>query len=534
METTPRPAAAASLLALLLVSALAPPLSADNYPRQPGVDVQSYVFRVTLSDDTDEIVGETTVDVRFVQDGLPSFSLDLASPAGGKGMTVSSVASGGAALEFTHRDDRLLIRLPAPAKAGERRAFTIEYRGVPAGGLNIGANRYGERTFFSANWPDLAHQWLPTIDHPYDKAASEFLVVAPAKYQVVANGRLVEAIGLGGGRRLTHWKESVPIAAWLNNIGVARFAVRHFGAAAGVPLDTWVFRQDRRHGVAAIEAATRKAVEFFSARIGPYPYEKLADVEAAGFEGGMEHASEIFLGQRIVAGHPGLSIMAHEAAHQWFGDSVTESDWDDVWLSEGFATYFALLASERYDGRDAFVAGLKRSRATVFQAERRQPGVAVVQTGPWKGIPSPIVYQKGAWTLHMLRAQIGDDKFWAGIREYYRRYRDANASTADFRKVIEQTSGADLAWFFDQWLTRPGSPVVEGAWKYNAAAKQIELDLTQTQPGDAYRLPIQVGLSTVEMTSKHQRFQIPAPKEPRTVTLDPNTWLLINANLVKQ
>jgi len=134
METSHRPRAAALLPFALILA----PLSADNYPRQPGVDVQAYVFRVTLSDDTDAIVGETTVDVRFVQDGLQSFALDLASPAGGKGMTVSSVTSGGAAMQFTHRGDRLVIRLPAPAKAGERAAFTIRYRGVPAGGLNIG------------------------------------------------------------------------------------------------------------------------------------------------------------------------------------------------------------------------------------------------------------------------------------------------------------------------------------------------------------------------------------------------------------
>jgi aminopeptidase N len=531
-----RPAIAASLFALL---SLAPPLSADDYPRQPGVDVQSYTFRITLSDDTDEIVGETTVDVRFVQDDLPSLSLDLASPAAGKGMTVSSVTSEGAAVPFTHRNGRLLIRLPAPAKAGEHRAFTIQYRGVPAGGLNIGRNRYGERTFFSANWPDLAHQWLPTIDHPYDKAASEFLVTAPAKYQVVANGRLQETIDLGDGRRLTHWKESVPIATWLDDIGVAQFAVRHFGEAAGVPLETWVFHQDRDNAIAIFEAATRQAIEFFSERIGPYPYEKLADVEAAGFEGGMEHASEIFFGQRTLTNRSSPSLVAHETAHQWFGDSVTESDWDDVWLSEGFATYFALLDAEREDGREAFVAGLKRSRETVFQTEQRQPGVAVIQTRPWKGIPSPIVYQKGAWTLHMLRGQIGDEKFWEGIREYCRRYRDGNASTADFRNVMEETAGADLGWFFDQWLTRPGSPVVEGAWTYRTDAKQIAVDLSQTQPGDAFRLPIQVAIApekivNIEMTAKRQRFEIAVDKEPSAVTLDPNTWLLMDAKFAKR
>ncbi len=119
----------------------------------------------------------------------------------------------------------------------------------------------------------------------------------------------------------------------------------------------------------------------------------------------MEHASEIFFGQRSVNGRPALGLVAHETAHQWFGDSVTEKDWDDVWLSEGFATYFASLTTEHYQGRDAFVAEMKRSRASIFNTEKRMPGVAVVQDKPWKGIPNGIVYQKGGWSAaHAARA----------------------------------------------------------------------------------------------------------------------------------
>ena len=198
---------------------------ADTYQRQPGVDVQHYVFRVNLSDESDEIAGETTVTVRFVKDGLTQFWLDLASAAGGKGMTVSEVTSAGGPVAHTHQSDRLTLNLFPPSNAGELRSFTVKYRGIAANGLKIVANKFGERCFFSANWPDLAHQWLPTIDHPSDKATSEFVVTAPAKYQVVANGLIQETIDLGNGRRQTHWKQSAPIASWLDNIGVAQFAV---------------------------------------------------------------------------------------------------------------------------------------------------------------------------------------------------------------------------------------------------------------------------------------------------------------------
>jgi aminopeptidase N len=508
---------------------------ADTYPRQPGVDVQHYIFRVGLSDDTDEITGETTVAIRFLRDGVSQFTLDLASSASGKGMTVTEASPG----QYRHAADRLVITLAAPPKAGDLREFTVKYRGIPADGLKILKNKYGERCFFSANWPDLAHQWLPTVDHPYDKATSEFLVTAPARYQVVANGVLVEEIDLGDGRRLTHWKQSVPIATWLNCIGVAQFASRRFGKAAGVPLETWVYHQDRDPGITTFEEPMRQAIEFYNSQIGRYPYERLAGVESAGNGGGMEHATAVFYGQATVTGRPAFGLVAHEVAHQWWGDSVTEKDWDDVWLSEGFATYFALLATEHYLGRDAFVAGLKRSRNMIFNTEKRLPGVAVVQDKPWKGIPNGIVYQKGGWALHMLRGQTGTPKFWAGIREYYRRYRDRNASTEDFRKVMEEVSGADLGWFFKQWLYRPGSPVVEGAWTYEPQSKKVAIDLAQKQAGDAYRLPLEIvitgsGAARIEMTGKQQHFEIACDREPSAVELDPDAWVLMDARFAKR
>jgi len=304
------------------------------------------------------------------------------------------------------------------------------------------------------------------------------------------------------------------------------------------------FHQDRDAGAAAFEEPTRQAIEFYSDRVGPYPYEKLADVEAAGMGGGMEHASAIFYGERTLGNRPAFGLVAHEAAHQWFGDSVTEKDWDDVWLSEGFATYLALLCTEHYQGRDAFVAGLKRSRDGIFGAEKKLPGVAVVQDKPWEGIPNSIVYQKGAWTLHMLRGQIGTEKFWAGIREYYRRFRDRNASTADFRAVMEEVSGADLGWFFQQWLYRAGTPGLEGGWRYNPESRKIEIELAQMQPGDAYRLPLEVAVGSagaaeakiekIEMTARQQQFEIASEQQPSSVDLDPNTWILMEARLARK
>jgi aminopeptidase N len=269
-------------------------------------------------------------------------------------------------------------------------------------------------------------------------------------------------------------------------------------------------------------------------------------VEAPGLSGATEYASVIFYGESTMPNHAASGLVAHQVAHQWFGDSVTEKDWDDLWLSEGFAAYFALLFTEHYEGRDAFVAGLKRARDAVFRAEKQFPNDAVIQdglAGPSQA-PNPLVSQKGAWALHMLRGQVGTERFWTGIREYYRRFRDANASTEDFRRVMEAASGADLGWFFAQWLRRPGSPVVDGSWRYNPVTRKVEVSLAETHGGDAYRLPMEVSLAPagagparlerIEMTDKRQRFELAAAEEPASVTLDPNTWLLMDAHLVKK
>ena len=513
---------------LSLAAALA---VADTYPRQPGIDVEHYIFRLALSDARDEIRGETTVTVRFRAAGVSEFVLDLASPENGKGMTVDSVDA-----PFRHQSGRLTIQV-APSDAGARRNFTVKYHGVPAAGLRIGLNKYKDRTFFGESWPHLARHWLPTVDHPYDKATSEFIVTMPVKYRVVANGLLQEERELGDGNRLTHWRQSVPIASWLNTIGVAEFSTHHAGRVRNVPLETWVFRQDAARGPAVFEQTSRRALEFFSDRIGPYPYEKLANVQAVGFSGGVENASAIYYEEDFVGGKRAEApLIAHEIAHQWFGDSVTESDWDDVWLSEGFATYFALLYAEHYEGRDAFVAGLKQARKAVIKAEAKLPGQPIIHRNladPGK-VLNALVYQKAALVLHLLRGIVGTENFWAAIRTYYARHRDGNSTTAAFRQAMEEQSGQDLAWFFEQWLYRAGSPAVRFAWRYEGARKRVIVELEQTQPDHTFRLPIEISLDgrveKLDMTTKRQRFEFAAGKTPSVVLLDPNSWMLLESS----
>ena len=541
------------LAALAAAVALATPwpAAADTYPRQPGVDIQHYVFRLTLTDASDEIQGDATVDVRFVQSGVAAFELDLVNAAGrtdGRGMTVTGVTSDGAPVAFTHAGDRLRLMLAAPPETGAQRRFRIAYHGTPATGLLIGPNRHGDRTFFSDDWPDKARNWLPTIDHVSDKATCEFLVTAPAHYQVVSNGRLVEETDLPGDRRLTHWRESVPLAPWLYMLGVARFAVQQVDEYEGRPIQTWVYPQDRDTGFRDFASPTRQVLEFFGSRIGPFAYEKLANVQSRAVSGGMEAATAISYGENLVTGDRGArlrNVVIHELAHQWWGDAVTERDWDDVWLSEGFATYFTLLFIEHADGRDAFLAGLADSQDRVRAFDEKNPDYRIVHDdlADMRQVTTGQIYQKGSWTLHMLRGMVGDEVFWAGIRAYYRRYRGANASTDDFRRAMEEASGQPLDWFFRQWLHRGGYPKVQGSWRYDAAAQTVEIELAQTQAADPFDLPIEIGLDTggraaaierVRLNERRQRFTIHAAAEPRAVTLDPHRWVLMDATFVRR
>jgi aminopeptidase N len=524
---------------------------ADTYPRQPGLDVAHYVFELELSDETDRIEGRTTVHLRIRGDRVSEVGLDLVHPPDGapdRGMTVIGVTDGDSPLPWEHSDHRLRITLEPEGRRDERRQVVVRYRGVPADGLIIGPNDHGDRTFFSDNWPDEARHWLPVIDHPYDKATSEMVVTAPGHYQVVSNGLLVEETDNEDGTRRTHWRQSVPISPWLYVLGVARFAVEHRPAWRGIPIQTWVYPQDRETGFATFAEPTVQVLDFMAHRAGPYPYEKLAQVQSNSVRGGMESASAIFYGPTSAAGdRPGRwrNVIIHEIAHQWFGNSVTEDDWDHVWLSEGFATYFTHLFIEHSEGRDAFVARLRDDKDVIRSFDEEQPDYRIVHdelADMRRVVTQPGTYKKGAWVLHMLRGVVGDEAFWSGIRDYYARYRDANASTADFRRVMEDAHGGALDWFFDQWLTRGGMMEVEGTWAWEAGTLRLEVE--QAQAAAPFRMPIEVGIDvagephrrveTIEVRGRKQSFTLPLEAQPRSVVLDPRRFVLMDVDFVRR
>lgn len=525
------------LLGLLFVSSAG---ADDRYPRNKDIDIQRYRFLLELNDQNDVMQAQAQISVKFLAPAT-GFSLDLANKnTDGKGMEVLAVSLNEQAQSFTHQADRLKIDLKEAAKAGDTKVFHIQYRGEPASGLNISKNKYGDRVFFADNWPNHGHQWLPTIDHPSDKAAVEFVVIAPAHYNVIANGLKMEESYIDAHRKLTHWKEDEPLAVKVMVIGVAKFAMQESAKLNDVAITSWVFPQNRTEGFRDYAVAINP-LTFFQQKIGPYPYKKLANVQSKTRFGGLENANTIFYFENSVTGKGEQEgLVAHEIAHQWFGNSATENDWHHVWLSEGFATYFTNLYLEHTYGRDRFLRQQLADREKIIRYHQKvwRPIVDTDIQDP-KNVLSPNTYEKGGWVLHMLRQDLGDEIFWQGIRAYYAKFAGKNAMSEDFQAAMEQASGKDLKGFFQQWLYQAGYPKLSGTWSYDKVSHEVVLQLEQTGK-DLFQFPLELALQsadgklqmqTIQVSKAQETYKLKAGTVPKFISLDPNVRLLFEGKV---
>jgi aminopeptidase N len=526
-KATKRARPLCALLALLCFFSHA--RARDDYARHPELDALRYLIRVRFDDASDRIDASAEIAFAVKSEGVREVPLDF------DGMQVSGVEENGRPTTFTHEGGRLRVALASTYRAGDLLTVTVRYAGSPTDGLFFKRNKFGSRTVFADNWPNRAHFWFPSIDHPYDKARVEFFVTAPARYDVVANGALVETTSQQDGTRLTHWREDVPVPVYCMVFGATEFSFTDAGAWNGVRLSYYLYPKDRDKGVRDYGRALRM-LEFYANVVGPFPYEKLALVQSSTRFGGMENSSSIFFDEKAYDGTGRLEgTVAHEMAHQWFGDSVTEADWHHLWLSEGFATYFAALFFEHAEGRERFLRIMRESK------ERYLKDAAAVARPVYDPAIKDLFkllnrnnYEKCAWVLHMLRHVLGDEKFFAGIGDYYRSFRERNADTEDFRRMMELHAGRPLDWFFRQWIYEPGYPVYDPAWHWDEAAKEFRLRVRQTQAGAAFRMPMDVEFrtgdsarrETVEVAGRDERFSFKLERRPESVALDPDEWVL--------
>ncbi len=520
------------------------PPGPGDYPG--NFDVLHYDLELALTEAADTLVGNATL--RVVRSAPGPLVLDFS------GLTTREVRVGGAASGFRVLPGRLTVD-PGGA-VGDTVAVEIVYHGHPDDGLIMGSNVHGKATVFADNWPNRARFWFPSVDHPSDKATVSFTIHAPGEWEVIANGRMEGpasptspgALGGGTGKRTWRWSTDVPIPTYTMVVGAADFAVGSAGLAAcglapGSPredacLDVtwWVFPEDSLRA-AGLFRRSPDMVDFFAGLVGPFPYEKLAHVQSSTRFGGMENASAIFYSEEGIArGRDIEGTVSHEIAHQWFGDSVTETEWPHLWLSEGFATYFGTLYFEEADGVDRFRELLEGRREAYVTSDVVDRPVIDPPVGDLFDLLNANNYPKGGWVLHMLRGVVGDETFFAGIRAFYARFRDANALTEDFQRVMEEAAGEELGWFFDQWLREPGYPVFEVAWGWDEGDSVAEVEVVQAQKPawPTFRMPAVLEVVgpdgphrfPVVIDERRERYRLPSGGRPREVRLDPDGWIL--------
>jgi aminopeptidase N len=511
-----------------------------------------YDVNLTFDDQLSQLsAARTDIRIEVLAPSIDKVDLDFGD------LLVDSVLVSGATAQFERVAERLNVLLATAAKRGNKLDITVNYHGRPKDGLKFAKDADGKPSATGDNWPDRVHYWIPSLDHPSAKATVSFNIAAPQRFKVIANGEFVRLIGNAA---VSHWtfNEARAIPPYCMIVAVNEGAIINSPDKDVTNLLYNVPQRDAEYAPKGFSPAA-PALTFYSQTVAPYPYEKLALIIGATQFGGMENSSAIVFpsnvfGQRSTEvsaplgrataisprfGIPARieSVVAHEIAHQWFGDSVTESTWADLWLSEGFATYFAGLFIEKYDGEDAFRVYMRDAAQRYFNFEKQASfPIHDTETTKLMSLLNPNNYEKGAWVLHMLRSQLGDEAFFKGLRDYYNSHKEANASTEDLRAALEKSSGKDLRGFFTRWVYGSGHPIYKldlGSMERRSAAT-VSVRLEQLQAGEAFLDPVPIAftiggkteIKTIYPTGKVTSTTVQLSAEPTAATIDPNETLL--------
>jgi aminopeptidase N len=484
------------------------------------------------------------IALKVLKQNVRSVDLDFGD------MPIDSVTVSGKPARYDRAPDLLNVVLPNAAKNGDKLNVMVTYHGRPKDGLIFATDRDGKPSVTGDNWPNRVHHWIPSLDHPSAKATVSFTIAAPPREVVVANGKFISMTRNGAAPTVWRFEETRAIPAYCMVIAVSEGAKIDASESTVTPLSFYVSQRDSSYAAKGFSSAA-PALAFFSETVAPYPYEKLALIVGATRFGGMENSSAIVFASNLfdLRANEKMStrfsipsrienVVAHEIAHQWFGDSVTELTWADLWLSEGFATYFAGLFIEKYEGEQAFREYLRGAAERYFTYEkRRNAPIHDTQTANLMSLLNENNYEKGAWVLHMLRKRLGDEAFFRGLRSYYNEHRESNATTEDVRKALEKSSGKNLRDFFARWVYGSGHPVYD--WSSQAVEQRnggnlVTITLKQTQTGPAFLDPVPVTITsegktaqlTIKPKGKFATAQIPTGKVPLDIQIDPDGTLL--------
>lgn len=495
----------AALVVLLILSGL---LAVTAQRRERTIDAWRplhYDLDFNFDEQMSQITGaRAKVTVEVVAAAIDKVDFDFGD------LTIDSVLVADKSAKFERTAETLNVLLPSAVKRGNKIDIVVNYHGHPKDGLIFAKDRDGNPSATGDNWPNRVHYWIPSLDHPSAKATVTYTIVAPQSYQVVANGKFISVFGNAA---VSRWKfeETKAIPAYCMVVAVNQGALIN-SPYKPVPLLYNVPQRDREYAPKGFSVAA-PALAYFTQTVAPFPYEKLALIIGATRFGGMENSSAIVFTNNLfdqrqtnfsapagssdsVSARFGIptrieSVVAHEIAHQWFGDSVTESTWADLWLSEGFATYFAALFIQKHDGDAAFHEYMRDAaqRYFTFENQAKFP-IHDTETTNLMGLLNPNNYEKGAWVLHMLRSRLGDDAFFKGLRDYYNAHKEANATTEDLRAALEKSSGKDLKEFFTRWVYGSGHPRYQVQWSVDEAKNTATVTVNQLQDGDAFLDPL--------------------------------------------
>ncbi|WP_422740829.1 M1 family metallopeptidase [Micromonospora sp. WMMD729] len=418
-----------------------------------GYDVGKYTVKVRYDPAKDRLTGTTTVQATATAD-LSSFNLDLA------GLTVKTVTVDAAPATHTRNKNELVITPAAGLITGNGFVVEIAYEGVPKPLKN---ELLGEGGFLhtadgaiALGQPESASTWFPVNDHPSDKAAYDFEITVPQGLTAVSNG-VPGGSTTADGWTTWKWSEKSPMASYLSNVVIGKFRITT-GQHKGKPVYSAVTTKVAKGASDASIAQTVKVADYLETVFGPYPFDAYGGVVVSDSRIGyaLETQSRPVYSAGFFKRGENTEVVAHELAHQWFGDSVALARWEDIWLNEGFATYAEWLWAEHtkeYTAKQAFDIRYQRVPATVWKTPPGKPGV--------KDLFSESVYQRGGMTLHALRVAVGDKAFFEIVKAWAAEKRNGTATTAEFVALAERISGKQLDALFDAWLygtKKPAQP----------------------------------------------------------------------------
>jgi aminopeptidase N len=527
------------------------PFAKPGTPRQAErirfYDVKHVKAVLSISTKDREIRGTVTHTLSPLHPYLTRIELDC-----GPALKITQVTVGTPAIScpFTTKDGKLSVSLDKPYGPGDTLDLKVAYSGSPKQGLHFVLNdpAYPEKplSVWTQGESEDTHHWLPCYDYPNDRATSEMIITVPKPLFVVSNGSLVETRHNEGATTTYHWKMDVPHVSYLISLAVGEFAVYH-DRVGDIPLDYYVAKNVDEKTARRFMGKTPQMIRFFGETIGqPYPYVKYAQTCLPEFGGGMENISATSMTDSVlrddIAALEGDAdgLVAHELAHQWFGDLLTCKDWSHLWLNEGFASYFDPLYIRHDRGEDAFRLEMDDSLSSYLNDDRgyRRPIVEPRYESSMSMFDG-MTYAKGACVLHTLRGLLGDDAWWKGIRGYVAAHKFQVVDTEDFRKAMEAGSGKDLKWFFDQWVYKAGHPELKVRWHYEDSDKTVRVAVEQKQSVNdqtpLFRLPTTLELDEgsgpprvvpIVIDAVSHEFVIPAATKPRMVQIDPEGWLI--------